>query len=84
MASTSSNFEYKSRSQKKLPNCMWIILQYIKKKPCMNTFLNLFADSMSDLFENGIEWRQQSTRLLFKSKVIAPVASLDAPAKAAV
>ena len=50
----------------------------------MNTFLNLFADSMSDLFENGIEWRQQSTRLLFKSKVIAPVASLDAPAKAAV
>ena len=50
----------------------------------MNTFLNPFADSMADLFENGIEWRQQSTGLLLKSKVIASVATLDAPTKAAV
>lgn len=54
------------------------------KKPCMNTFLKPFVNQMQDLFNNGVEWRHNTSGDLIKSKIIAPIATMDAPAKAEV
>lgn len=52
------------------------------KKPDMNSYLKPFASTLENLSTNGFEWRNQSLNLTVTSKLIAPVACLDAPARA--
>ena len=54
------------------------------KKPNMDTFLKPFTVALKDLYENGFDWLNKSTNLIEHSIVIAPVATLDCPARAAV
>lgn len=53
-------------------------------KPPMNSFLKPFTDALKDLYENGIEWFDKSTQTMKHSTVIAPIATLDCPARATV
>ena len=53
-----------------------------EKKPDASSFLIPFAESMKDLF-NGIVWKDKKNICEVVSKVVAPIASCDAPAKAA-
>lgn len=55
-----------------------------KKKPDMNVFLKPFSDSLLKLYEDGVSWVHPVLKMPFTSKIVAPVLSADAPAKAAV
>lgn len=52
-------------------------------KPPMTSFLKPFADTLKDLHENGVEWFNKDTQVMERSIVIAPIATLDCPARAA-
>lgn len=54
------------------------------KKPNMNSFLKPFSIILTDLFDNGFEWFDKSINVTRRSRVVAPLAPLDAPARAAV
>ncbi|XP_051157087.1 uncharacterized protein LOC127279036 [Leptopilina boulardi] len=53
------------------------------KKPNMNAFLRPFATTLTKLQFDGFQWRSKLLNRIVTSKVVAPVASLDAPAKSA-
>lgn len=53
------------------------------KKPNMNTFLKPFSVILKKLFETGFDWFNKLTNSMEHSIVIAPVAPLDLPARAA-
>ncbi|KAL7287078.1 hypothetical protein TKK_0018698 [Trichogramma kaykai] len=53
----------------------------LERKPNMASFLKPIVECFKDLFDVGIEWNDKSTNTLQKSKVIAPIATLDAPAE---
>ena len=55
-----------------------------EKKPCMTSFLKPYVDSLKDLFNNGIEWYDKHADIMRYTTVIAPIATLDAPARASV
>lgn len=50
----------------------------------MNSYLRPFASSLRKMFTNGFEWKNQTLDRVTNSKVIAPIACLDAPAKGSV
>lgn len=52
-----------------------------EKKPDMTAFLRPFVDKLRELYK-GIEWLDKRNSEIKCSKVIAPVSTLDAPAKA--
>ncbi|KAL7295964.1 hypothetical protein TKK_0003487 [Trichogramma kaykai] len=54
------------------------------KKPNMNSFLKPFSIILNDLYENGVDWYDKTTNTTRNSKIIAPIATLDCPARAAV
>ncbi|XP_051166501.1 uncharacterized protein LOC127284848 [Leptopilina boulardi] len=54
------------------------------KKPDMNSYLQPFSLSLNNLFVNGFEWLNQKLQRKIRSKVLAPIAILDAPARASV
>lgn len=54
-----------------------------EQKPKSNEFLKPFIKTMQSLLSDGFEW-QHPTKGKMKSKAIAPVATMDAPAKALV
>ncbi|KAJ8666492.1 hypothetical protein QAD02_008154 [Eretmocerus hayati] len=53
------------------------------KKPAMDAFLKPIIDTMIDLGEHGVEWFNKSQNSIERSIVLAPIASLDLPARAA-
>ncbi|XP_051167210.1 uncharacterized protein LOC127285304 [Leptopilina boulardi] len=53
-------------------------------KPNMNTFLTPFSGQMQDMYINEVEWFHAESGVIKKSKVVAPIATMDAPAKAEV
>ena len=54
------------------------------KKPNMNTFLKPFTIALKELYNEGFDWNNKSTNMIEHSVVVAPVAILDCPARAAV
>lgn len=50
----------------------------------MNSFLQPFATVLKSLHTNGFQWFNQTLNQTIRSRVIAPIACLDAPAKASV
>lgn len=55
-----------------------------KKKPNMTAFFRPFVNSLQDLYRNGVDWLDEECNTLKNSIVVAPIASLDASARAAV
>lgn len=53
-----------------------------EKKPDMNTFLRPFCKSVHLLFTEGFSWFHQKENKQYRSRVIAPLFILDAPARA--
>ena len=53
------------------------------KKPNMYSFLKQFSLALKDLFTKGFDWFNKNTNAMEHSIAIAPVATLDAPARAA-
>lgn len=53
------------------------------KKPDMSSFLWPFVKRLQNLYE-GIDWYDRETKSIIHSTIIAPIATLDAPARAAV
>ncbi|OXU17086.1 hypothetical protein TSAR_007148, partial [Trichomalopsis sarcophagae] len=52
-----------------------------RQKPCMTTFLKPFVDMTKDLFTNGFNWFDKINNSMRNGIVIAPITSLDAPAR---
>lgn len=50
----------------------------------MNSYLRPFVESLKNLYEEGVTWIDKKSGVKHNSKVIAPVATLDAPARAEV
>ncbi|KAK3912495.1 hypothetical protein KUF71_022066 [Frankliniella fusca] len=57
-------------------------LWHNKHKPTINAYLIPFTKHLQDLVKNGVTWTHPRTGKSFVSKVIAPVLSVDAPARA--
>ena len=55
-----------------------------KKKPAMNCFLKPFARKLKEVYEFGVTWHDKKTNTTRTSTVIAPIATLDCPARSAV
>ncbi|KAL7306167.1 hypothetical protein TKK_0001613 [Trichogramma kaykai] len=55
-----------------------------QSKPTMTAFLRPFVDSLNRLYNSGIDWYDKTTGSIKHSIVIAPFATLDAPARALV
>ena len=49
----------------------------------MKSFLMPFAESLRNLYDEGIIWFDREEKVMRHTKVIAPIATLDAPARAA-
>lgn len=54
-----------------------------EKKPNMTSFLRPFVDSLIECYENGFQW-QDEQKNNHGSRILAPIATLDAPARASV
>lgn len=54
------------------------------KHPNMNSFLKPFVDNLRKLYFEGFDWFDKETDSMIHSIAIAPVATLDTPAKSAV
>ena len=55
-----------------------------EKKPNVTYFLKPFVNSLINLYQNGFEWYDKKDNVTCRSTVIAPIATLDAPARAPV
>lgn len=53
-------------------------------KPDMNSYLFPFATGLQNLYTNGVEWYHPELNRTVVSKVVAPLAILDAPARCSV
>lgn len=57
-------------------------LWHAEKKPDANSFLMPLTESLIKLEKEGVTWIHPRTKETYVSKVVAPVVSLDAPARA--
>lgn len=57
-------------------------LWHNKKNPTMNAYLIPFTKHLQDLAKNGVKWVHPRTGKTYISKVVAPVLSVDARARA--
>lgn len=54
-----------------------------EKQPNMTSFLWPFVNTLKNLYENTVEWLDKCNNEVRRSRVLAPIATLDAPARAA-
>lgn len=59
-------------------------LHYSRDKPNMLSFLQPFVAAVNDMYSTGLIWRHPIDSTIMHSRVIAPIATLDCPARAAV
>ena len=55
-----------------------------EKKPNMSSFLKPTVDCFKDLYDSGLDWFDKTSNSTKHSIVVAPIATLDAPAEAMV
>lgn len=60
------------------------IFYNINKKPVMNCFFSPFVNSLKFLYTDGINWFNKKSQKMENSRVIAPIATCDAPARSEV
>ena len=57
---------------------------YAQNKPLMNSYLKPFTVKLKELYDTGINWFNKASNTAEKSIVIAPISTLDCPARCAV
>lgn len=59
-------------------------IYHLNREGIFCSFLRPFVETLKDLYVNGIEWFDREKNTHRRSTVIAPVSTLDAPARSAV